>query len=70
MSLKREPRVTREGDTRGNADSKDGIKGDPGAPTGFRDIPLYSMDTGEATVHLMKLAHHNRIDPNLSLIHI
>ena len=64
MSLKREPRVTREGDTRGNADSKDGIKGDPGAPTGFRDIPLYSMDTGEATVHLMKLAHHNRIDPN------
>ncbi|KAI3623017.1 TFG1 [Malassezia furfur] len=34
------------------------------APTGYRDIPLYSADTRSVTTHLMKFAHHNRVDPN------
>ncbi|WFD41396.1 transcription factor IIF subunit tfg1 [Malassezia psittaci] len=31
---------------------------------GYRDIPLYSTDCRSLTTHLMKFAHHNRIDPN------
>lgn len=61
MSVKREGRVKREDGVRRSGDVKPDVKD---TPTGFRDIPLYSMDTGDATVHLMKLAHHNRVDPN------
>ncbi|WFD33476.1 transcription factor IIF subunit tfg1 [Malassezia cuniculi] len=55
--------VKREGGSRGAADSKQDIK-DAAPTTGYRDIPLYSMNTGDATIHLMKLAHHTRVDPN------
>lgn len=34
------------------------------AARGYRDIPLFSMDTRAKTTHLMKFAHHNRVDPS------
>ncbi|WFD30747.1 transcription factor IIF subunit tfg1 [Malassezia sp. CBS 17886] len=36
----------------------------PPGPTAYRDIPLFSMDMRNMTTHIMKFAHHNRVDPN------
>ncbi|PKI84224.1 hypothetical protein MVES_001542 [Malassezia vespertilionis] len=39
-------------------------KGKSAPSQNYRDIPLFSMDTRGAITHLMKFAHHNRVDPN------
>ncbi len=36
----------------------------PPPPTTYRDIPLLSTDCGQWLTHLMKFAHHTRVDPN------
>ncbi|SJX63441.1 related to TFG1-TFIIF subunit (transcription initiation factor), 105 kD [Sporisorium reilianum f. sp. reilianum] len=36
----------------------------PPPPTTYRDIPLLSTDCGQWLTHLMKFAHHMRVDPN------
>ncbi|SAM82754.1 related to TFG1-TFIIF subunit (transcription initiation factor) [Ustilago bromivora] len=36
----------------------------PPPPTTYRDIPLLSTNCGEWLTHLMKFAHHTRVDPN------
>ncbi|KAJ1018940.1 hypothetical protein NDA16_004743 [Ustilago loliicola] len=36
----------------------------PPQPTTYRDIPLLSTNCGEWLTHLMKFAHHTRVDPN------
>lgn len=36
----------------------------PPPPTTYRDIPLLSTDCGPWLTHLMKFAHHTRVDPN------
>ena len=73
MSVKQEPgTVKTERGSAGTAsvpeDAKGGdVKGQAAGasqPTGYRDIPLYSMDTQGGITHLMKFAHHNRVDPN------
>ncbi|EPQ25920.1 uncharacterized protein PFL1_06594 [Pseudozyma flocculosa PF-1] len=35
----------------------------PPPPTTYRDIPLFSTDAGPWLTHLMKFAHHTRVDP-------
>ncbi|PWN46740.1 hypothetical protein IE53DRAFT_372068 [Violaceomyces palustris] len=36
----------------------------PPPPTTYRDIPLFSTDSGPWITHLMKFAHHTRVDPS------
>ncbi|SPO26681.1 related to TFG1 - TFIIF subunit (transcription initiation factor), 105 kD [Ustilago trichophora] len=36
----------------------------PPPPTTYRDIPLLSTNCGQWLTHLMKFAHHTRVDPN------
>lgn len=49
----------------GNAPKKEEDKKDapPPPPTTYRDIPLFSTDSGPWITHLMKFAHHTRVDP-------
>ena len=60
------------GSSKGNGTNKVKTEEDDSAPAltvstapdpGFRDIPLYSVDPGEWTYHLLKFASHSSVEP-------
>lgn len=56
---------TTNGSSRSSLKAEDDKKDlPPPPPTTYRDIPLLSTNCGEWLTHLMKFAHHTRVDPN------